>query len=100
VLPSLNLVADPGDRQYLRFGLAKTMARGRMLQLNNLSNSPDATVQASTLANGVPLTRSLEYDTWGRTVLFGINCKLWMMGQDRDVFAPRAFTCDGVDTGI
>src|SRR6185437_4621443 len=30
VLPSLNLVATIGDRQYLRFGLAKTMARGRI----------------------------------------------------------------------
>lgn len=30
VLPSLNLIADLGDRQYLRFGFAKTMARGRI----------------------------------------------------------------------
>ncbi|MEO6927109.1 MAG: TonB-dependent receptor, partial [Rhodanobacter sp.] len=30
VLPSLNLVAEIGDRQYLRFGLAKTMSRGRI----------------------------------------------------------------------
>ena len=30
VLPSLNLIADLGNRQYLRFGLAKSMARGRI----------------------------------------------------------------------
>ncbi|HUH32253.1 MAG TPA: TonB-dependent receptor, partial [Rhodanobacter sp.] len=30
VLPSLNLKAEIGERQYLRFGLAKTMARGRI----------------------------------------------------------------------
>lgn len=30
VLPSLNLVAQLSDKQYLRFGLAKTMARGRI----------------------------------------------------------------------
>ncbi|HZX70854.1 MAG TPA: TonB-dependent receptor, partial [Rhodanobacter sp.] len=30
VLPSLNLRATIGDRQYLRFGLAKTMTRGRI----------------------------------------------------------------------
>jgi iron complex outermembrane receptor protein len=30
VLPSLNLIADLGNRQYLRFGFAKTMARGRI----------------------------------------------------------------------
>ncbi|MEO5812896.1 MAG: TonB-dependent receptor [Rhodanobacter sp.] len=47
-----------------------------LLQINNLSNSADATVQVATLANNVPLTRPLEYDTWGRTVLLGFNYKL------------------------
>ncbi|WEN14259.1 TonB-dependent receptor [Rhodanobacter sp. AS-Z3] len=47
-----------------------------LLQVNNLSNSSDSTVQVAGLPNGVALTRPLEYDTWGRTVLFGINYKL------------------------
>lgn len=47
-----------------------------LLQVNNLSNAPDATVQYATLPDNEPLTRPLEYDTWGRTVLFGINYKL------------------------
>ena len=47
-----------------------------LLQVNNLTNSSDATVSVSTLANNVPLIRPLEYDTWGRTVLLGFNYKL------------------------
>jgi TonB-dependent receptor len=47
-----------------------------LLQVNNLSNAPDATVQYATLANNVPMTMPLEYDTWGRTVLLGFNYKL------------------------
>lgn len=47
-----------------------------LLQVNNLSNSADSTVQIATLPNNVPLTRPLEYDTWGRTVLLGFNYKL------------------------
>jgi TonB-dependent receptor len=47
-----------------------------LLQVNNLSNSPDATVQYATLANNVPITMPLEYDTWGRTVLLGFSYKL------------------------
>jgi TonB-dependent receptor len=47
-----------------------------LLQVNNLGNSSDSSVQIATLPNNVPLTRPLEYDTWGRTVLFGINYKL------------------------
>ncbi|MBD8897512.1 TonB-dependent receptor [Rhodanobacter sp. DHG33] len=47
-----------------------------LLQVNNLSNSPDATVQYATLANSVPMTMPLEYDTWGRTVLLGLSYKL------------------------
>jgi len=47
-----------------------------LLQVNNLGNSPDATVQISGLPNNVQVTRPLEYDTWGRSVLFGVNYKL------------------------
>jgi len=47
-----------------------------LLQVNNLSNSPDSTVQIATLPNNVPMTRPLEYDTWGRTVLLGFNYKI------------------------
>ncbi|OOG37521.1 TonB-dependent receptor [Rhodanobacter sp. C05] len=47
-----------------------------LLQVNNLSNTADSTVQVATLPNNVPLTRPLEYDTWGRTVLLGFNYKL------------------------
>jgi TonB-dependent receptor len=47
-----------------------------LLQVTNLTNSADSTVQVSTLADNTPLTRPLEYDTWGRTILFGINYKL------------------------
>jgi hypothetical protein len=39
-------------------------------------HSPASTVRVSALANDVPLARPLEYDTWGRTILFGINYKL------------------------
>ncbi len=48
-----------------------------LLQVNNLTNAPDQTAQFANLPDGVtPITRPLEYDTWGRTVLFGINYKL------------------------
>ena len=64
----------------LQLGYAFTGSRwdglSLLLQVNNLTNSSDSSVQVSTLPNNVPLTRPLEYDTWGRTVLFGINYKL------------------------
>ncbi len=47
-----------------------------LLQVNNLGNSPDSTVQVATLPNNVSMTRPLEYDTWGRTVLLGFNYKI------------------------
>jgi len=47
-----------------------------LLQVTNLTNSADSTVQVATLADNTPLTRPLDYDTWGRTILFGINYKL------------------------
>jgi TonB-dependent receptor len=47
-----------------------------LLQVNNLGNSPDATAQISGLPNNVQITRPLEYDTWGRSLLLGFNYKL------------------------
>ena len=47
-----------------------------LLQVNNLTNSPMKTVQVAALPNGVSITRPLEYDTYGRTVMFGVNYKL------------------------
>ena len=47
-----------------------------LLQVNNLTNSPMKTVQTAALPNGVSITRPLEYDTYGRTVMFGVNYKL------------------------
>jgi iron complex outermembrane receptor protein len=47
-----------------------------LLQVNNLGNSPDASAQIAGLPNNVQITRPLEYDTWGRSVLFGVNYKL------------------------
>jgi iron complex outermembrane receptor protein len=47
-----------------------------LLQVNNLTNSPDTTQQIAGLPNGVKAARPLEYDTWGRTVMFGFNYKL------------------------
>ena len=47
-----------------------------LLQVNNLTNSPAKTEQISNLPNNVAVSRPLEYDTWGRTVMFGINYKL------------------------
>ncbi|WP_447736695.1 TonB-dependent receptor [Rhodanobacter soli] len=47
-----------------------------LLQVSNLSNTADKSVQVSGLPNGVQVTRPLEYDTWGRTVMLGVNYKL------------------------
>jgi iron complex outermembrane receptor protein len=47
-----------------------------LLQVSNLTNTPDATVQVSGLPNNVQVARPLEYDTWGRTVMLGVNYKL------------------------
>ncbi|MGA0586298.1 TonB-dependent receptor [Dyella sp. KRB-257] len=47
-----------------------------LLQVNNLTNTPDETRQTASLPNGVKVGRPLEYDTWGRTVMFGVNYKL------------------------
>ena len=47
-----------------------------LLQVNNLTNSPMKTEQIAALPNNVKVARPLEYDTFGRTVLFGVNYKL------------------------
>lgn len=47
-----------------------------LLQINNLTNTPDETQQIAGLPNNVQVARPLEYDTWGRTVMFGVNYKL------------------------
>lgn len=47
-----------------------------LLQVNNLTNSPVKTEQISSLPNNEKIGRPLEYDTFGRTVMFGVNYKL------------------------
>jgi iron complex outermembrane recepter protein len=47
-----------------------------LLQINNLNNSPYRTVQITSLPAGGSFTTPLEYDTYGRTFLFGVNYKL------------------------
>jgi len=46
-----------------------------LLQINNMTNSPYRTVQINGLAGGVQARDPLEYDTFGRTYLFGVNYK-------------------------
>jgi len=47
-----------------------------LLQVNNVTNSPYRTQQISGLPNGVSIARPLDFNTYGRTVLFGVNYKL------------------------
>ena len=47
-----------------------------LLQVTNLSNEPFKSEQISGLPGGQKAARPLEYDTWGRTVLFGVNYAL------------------------
>jgi hypothetical protein len=47
-----------------------------LLQVTNLTNEPFESEQVSGLPNGVEVARPLEYDTWGRTVLLGVNYAL------------------------
>ena len=47
-----------------------------LLQVNNVTDSPYRTQQVSGLPNGVSVARPLEYDTYGRTILLGLNYKL------------------------
>lgn len=47
-----------------------------LLQVTNLTNEPFKSEQISGLPDGSKATRPLEYDDWGRTVLFGFNYKI------------------------
>jgi iron complex outermembrane receptor protein len=47
-----------------------------LLQVNNLTNSANRTQQISGLPNNLQVARPLDYVTWGRTVMFGLNYKL------------------------
>ncbi|HET7330573.1 TonB-dependent receptor [Dyella sp.] len=47
-----------------------------LLQIYNLTNSANKTQQISNLPNNVQVTRPLDYVTWGRTVMFGLNYRL------------------------
>jgi len=47
-----------------------------LLQVNNVTNSPVKTEQISSLPNNEKIGRPLEYDTFGRTVMFGVNYKI------------------------
>lgn len=47
-----------------------------LLQVNNLTDSPMKTQQIAALPNNVKVARPLEFDTYGRTVMFGLNYKL------------------------
>jgi iron complex outermembrane receptor protein len=46
-----------------------------LLQVNNLTNTPYQTSQTSNFNIG-PVTTPLEYDTFGRTILLGVNYKI------------------------
>jgi iron complex outermembrane recepter protein len=47
-----------------------------LLQINNLNNSPYRTVQITSLPVSGSFSTPLEYDTFGRSFLFGVNYKL------------------------
>ncbi|PXV53165.1 TonB-dependent receptor [Dyella jiangningensis] len=47
-----------------------------LLQVYNLTNSPYKTQQISSLPDNEQIARPLDYNTWGRTVMFGLNYKL------------------------
>jgi iron complex outermembrane receptor protein len=55
-------------------GVAKGLSF--LLQVNNVSNSPYKTVQITSLPAGGSFSTPLEYDTFGRTYLLGVNYKL------------------------
>jgi len=60
------------------YGFSEGSLRGLsvLLQVNNVTNSPYRTQQVSGLPNGVSVARPLEFDTYGRTILLGVNYKL------------------------
>ncbi|QWT21679.1 TonB-dependent receptor [Bacillus sp. NP157] len=47
-----------------------------LLQVNNLTNSPEKWKQTSALPNNVSVGRPLEYNTFGRTFMLGVNFKM------------------------
>jgi TonB-dependent receptor len=47
-----------------------------LLQVNNLTNSPEKTQQIASLPNNIKIARPLDYNTFGRTLMFGVNYKL------------------------
>ncbi|XRD86126.1 TonB-dependent receptor [Dyella acidisoli] len=47
-----------------------------LLQIYNLTNSANKTQQISNLPNNVQVARPLDYVTWGRTVMLGLNYRL------------------------
>ena len=57
------------------FSSGKVKGLSVLLQVNNLTNSPYRTVQISTI-NNVATKTPLEYDTFGRSFLLGVNYKL------------------------
>lgn len=58
------------------FGEGRLKGLSLLLQVNNVMNSPYRTQQISGLPNGVNIARPLDYNTYGRTILFGLNYKL------------------------
>ncbi|NII11396.1 TonB-dependent receptor [Oleiagrimonas sp. C23AA] len=58
------------------FSGARTKGLSVVLQISNLTNEPYKTEQISGLPDGEKVGLPLEYDTWGRTVLLGVNYKL------------------------
>jgi TonB-dependent receptor len=55
------------------FSTGRLKGLSLLLQVTNLTNEPFKSEQVSGLPNNVTVARPLEYDTWGRTVLFGVN---------------------------
>jgi TonB dependent receptor. len=47
-----------------------------LLQVNNLTDSPEKTEQTAALPNNVKVQRPLDFKTYGRTIMFGINYKM------------------------
>lgn len=59
-----------------KFHTGRLKGLSLLFEISNLTNSPDATLQYSALADGEPINGPLEYDTWGRTILFGFDYSL------------------------
>jgi TonB-dependent receptor len=58
------------------FGEGRFKGLSVLLQVNNVMNSPYRTQQISGLPDGTEVARPLDYNTYGRTILFGVNYKL------------------------